>query len=220
MQLSFIDKLSPIHERDQIIEIGCATGNLTELLSRKTSHIMGIDLDDELLAVGKEKYPHLKLEKMNMLDINALGQNFDKIVCFGNTLVHLPNRELVQAFFKSAYESLADQGTFIVQIIHYDRIVKDRIDHLAIISNEHIEFVRHYDLKDHVVYFNTKLTIKSNGQIIENSIPLLTLKKDELKEMLTQAGFKAIEFYGNLKGEPLTESSVPLLFSCRKIHEK
>lgn len=220
MQLSFIDKLSPIMKNHTIIEIGCATGNLTELLSRKSSHVIGIDLDDELLKVGNDKYPTLRLEKMNMLDINSLGQHFDKVLCFGNTLVHLPNRSLVQEFFHKVCESLSIEGAFIVQIINYDRIINKNVDHLATISNEHIEFVRKYDLNNTVVHFNTELTIKESGQVINNSIPLLTLRKDEIEEMLTRAGFKDIVFYGNLKAEPLTDASVPLLFSCRKKNEK
>ena len=66
------------------------------------------------------------------------------------------------------------------------------------------------------VDFNTELTIKSSDQTIINSIPLLTLTQEELTDMLSVIGFKALKFYGNLNGDNITESSIPLLMSCKK----
>jgi len=215
-QLKFINEVHEILPHEKILEVGCATGNLTELLSRKSENIIGIDLDTNLLEVGKEKYPQLDLKLLNMLDIKELKQTFNRIVCFGNTLVHLPNRQLVNNFFMSVYETLHDDGYFITQIIHYDRIINENIDHLKTIDNDHIQFVRDYKLDDDVVHFNTKLTIKETQTKISNSIHLLTLQKHEIEEMLKSIGFKEIKFYGNLKGEPLTAQSTPLIFSCRK----
>ncbi|MCH4890987.1 class I SAM-dependent methyltransferase [Acidaminobacter sp. JC074] len=216
MQLNFINSISEIKADDDILEIGCATGNLTDLLKRKSDKVMGIDLDTGLLEVAKRKYPHMDIREMNMLEIESLHKNFDKIVCFGNTLVHLSNRQMVTDFFKSVYKTLKPGGSFVVQIINYDRIIEGNINHLATIDNDHIQFVRDYIIHDKTVDFKTKLTIKSDGTVIENSIPLLTLRKKEIEDMLQDIGFNQISFYGNLKGQPLTSQSVPLLFSCGK----
>jgi len=215
-QLKFINEVQEILPHEMILEVGCATGNLTELLNRKSQDIIGIDLDTGLLEIGKEKYPQLDLRLLNMLDIKELKRTFDRIVCFGNTLVHLPDRQLVNNFFTSVYETLHDDGFFITQIIHYDRIINQNINHLKTIDNDHVQFIRDYKLDDEVVHFNTTLTIKETQTEITNSIPLLTLQKQEIEDMLKNIGFKDITFYGNLKGEPLTAQSIPLIFSCRK----
>ncbi len=215
-QLELIEKIQPIQGNEHIIEIGCATGNLTDLLHQKTDHVIGLDLDEGLLEQAKLKYPGYSFILENMLNLNQLNQKFNKVICFGNTLVHLPNRDMVKAFFKTVYNTLEDDGYFIVQIINYNRIVEQNINHLSTIDNNHITFKRDYVHHNGYVDFNTELTIKSSDQTIINSIPLLTLTQEELTDMLSAIGFKALKFYGNLNGDKITESSVPLLMSCKK----
>jgi SAM-dependent methyltransferase len=215
-QVNFINELSKIKTEDKILDIGCATGNLTDLLCRYSKNVIGLDLDQGLLKQANEKYTH-SFVYGNMLHLKELFVNkFDKIVSFGNTLVHLPNRELVKSFFRSVFEQLVDEGDFICQIINYDRIYDEHIEFLPTIDNNYINFQRLYKLHSDHVDFDTKLTIKSNGQIIENSIPLLNLKKEEIKLYLEQTGFSNIRFYGGLNGKTLTNTDIPLIFSCRK----
>lgn len=215
-QLNFINSIKPITKNECVLEIGAATGNLTELLSTCSDDVQGLDLDKTLLAVAKIKYPNLVFINENMLQINKLTKRFNRIVCFGNTLVHLPNREDVKIFFKKVYDQLQMEGLFVVQIINYDRILQQNINHLPTIDNDHIKFVRNYDIKSDHVMFNTELTIKESSQVLNNTVPLLTLGKNELKLYLETTGFKDIKFYGNLKGDTLEDSDIPLLFSCKK----
>jgi len=219
-QLKFIQSIADLPAESKVLDIGCATGNLTALLSKVSDHVIGLDLDDGLLEMAHQKHPDLIFKKENMLNIDTVFKKhyFDTVVSFGNTLVHLPNRESVQAFFTKVYKTLKDDGDFIVQIINYDRIVKDAITSLATIDNDVVKFVRDYQLTPDKsqVAFKTELTIKTNGQVINNSIDLLTLGQEELETMLSHAGFNNIQFYGSLNGDSLTENSVPLLFSCKK----
>ena len=48
-QLEFVESIKKISIEEKILDIGCATGNLTELLGEKTGNVVGIDLDKELL---------------------------------------------------------------------------------------------------------------------------------------------------------------------------
>ncbi len=221
MQLNLINTIKKIEHHEQILDIGCATGNLTELLHTKTSHVIGLDLDAELLSIAKEKSRNkINYQEMNMLD---LGKHFeesslDRIVSFGNTLVHLPNRSDVKKFFASVYRVLKTEGVFTFQIINYDRIIDQSISCLPTIDNDHILFLRDYvyHIEQGYVDFNTSLTIKSNQQKIENSIPLLALRSSEIQKLLTASGFKNIQLIGNLQGDVLNENSIPLIVSCVK----
>lgn len=217
-QLSFIEKIIPLNHTDRILDIGCATGNLTALLKSKTPHVIGLDLDSDLLDQARIKYPHYDFIEENMLYINErFSEKFNHIISFGNTLVHLPSRDDVQIFFNQVYKLLNSDGYFITQIINYDRIISKSIDHLPTIDNDHIKFVRTYNHHKDYVDFVTELTIKDSQQIISNSIPLLALRKKELESMLKKSGFVDILFYGNLDGDALTDQDTPLIFSCKKV---
>lgn len=217
-QLDFISRIKEIHSDEKILDIGCATGSLTELISRYTVNVTGIDLDADLLKVAVGKYPELKFKQKNMLNINKDFplEHFDRVISFGNTLVHLSSREEVVHFFNSVYNSLKNGGLFIVQIINYNRIIQEEIKELPLIDNEFINFKREYKLYDGWLDFITTLDIKKSGQRINNSLPLLALTEEEIRKITYDTGFRELKFYGNLQGDPLLKTSIPLLFSCIK----
>ena len=219
-QLEFVESIKKISNEEKILDIGCATGNLTELLGEKTRNIVGIDLDKELLKEAKEKHPNLNFENMNMLKINEKFEenSFDRVVSFGNTLVHLDSREEVEEFFQKVYKTLKLNGFFIVQIINYNRIIEKNIKNLPTIDNEKVKFVRDYEYDKSIgkVDFITELTIKEANLNIKNNIKLLALTKIEIQKFLGEIGFRNIEFYGNFERRELSDNSEALIFVAQK----
>ncbi|MBP6408999.1 MAG: class I SAM-dependent methyltransferase [Fusobacteriaceae bacterium] len=219
-QLEFVESIKKISNEEKILDIGCATGNLTELLGEKTRNIVGIDLDKELLKEAKEKHPNLNFENMNMLKINEKFEenSFDRVVSFGNTLVHLDSREEVEEFFQKVYKTLKFNGFFIVQIINYNRVIEKNIKNLPTIDNEKVKFVRDYEYDKSIgkVDFITELTIKEANLNIKNNIKLLALTKIEIQKFLGETGFRNIEFYGDFEGRELSDNSEALIFVAQK----
>lgn len=219
-QLEFVESIKKISSEEKILDIGCATGNLTELLGEKTGNIVGIDLDKELLKEAKYKHPNLNFENMNMLKINEKFEenSFDRVVSFGNTLVHLDSREEVEEFFQKVYKTLKFNGFFIVQIINYNRIIEKNIKNLPTIDNEKVKFVRDYEYDKSIgkVDFITELTIKEANLNIKNNIKLLALTKVEIQKFLGETGFRNIEFYGDFERRELSDNSEALIFVAQK----
>ena len=219
-QLEFVESIKKISNEEKILDIGCATGNLTELLGEKTGNVVGIDLDKELLKEAKDKHPNLNFENMNMLKINEKFEenSFDRVVSFGNTLVHLDSREEVEEFFQKVYKTLKFNGFFIVQIINYNRIIEKNIKNLPTIDNEKVKFVRDYEYDKSIgkVDFITELTIKEANLNIKNNIKLLALTKIEIQKFLGEIGFRNIEFYGDFEGRELSDNSEAVIFVAQK----
>ena len=219
-QLEFVESIKKISIEEKILDIGCATGNLTELLGEKTRNIVGIDLDKELLKEAKYKHPNLNFENMNMLEVNEKFEenSFDRVVSFGNTLVHLDSREEVEEFFQKVYKTLKFNGFFIVQIINYNRVIEKNIKNLPTIDNEKVKFVRDYEYDKSIgkVDFITELTIKEANLNIKNNIKLLALTKIEIQKFLGEIGFRNIEFYGDFEGRELSDNSEAVIFVAQK----
>lgn len=219
-QLEFVESIKKISNEEKILDIGCATGNLTELLGEKTGNVVGMDLDKELLKEAKYKHPNLNFENMNMLKINEKFEenSFDRVVSFGNTLVHLDSREEVEEFFQKVYKTLKLNGFFIVQIINYNRIIEKNIKNLPTIDNEKVKFLRDYEYDKSIgkVDFITELTIKEANLNIKNNIKLLALTKIEIQNFLGEIGFRNIEFYGDFERRELSDNSEALIFVAQK----
>jgi len=112
---------------------------------------------------------------------------------------------------------LKKNGKLLFQIINYDRIIDQAINFLPTIENETIKFERLYTYHDNTqkVDFETLLTVKESGQCISNTIPLLALRKARVEQLLQEAGFVDIKFFGNFKRDLLMPNSVPLVVEAK-----
>ena len=242
-KVQFVKGLS-LREYPKVTETGCATGEFALALTKSGCHVFGFDLDEEMIKICKESKDYLSLKgkatsdylikfrTLDMLEIadEPLAQDSDIACCFGNTLVHLNSLSQVQSYIDSVYRILTPGGTFTGQIVNYDRIIANKAKGLATIDNDFICFKREYSCENGTEYnssvdcpegilrinFKTELLVKKTGKRIENSIPLLALKKKVLEKTLTDAGFTGIRFYGNYNRDEWTVSSGPIIFAASR----
>ena len=211
-----------------LLDIGCGTGDLCLALSNSFRVVTGIDLDEEMLEIAqsaKGKAENVDFHHLNMVEIGSFfaPKTYDAILCFGNTLVHLANLEEITRFLGLAKSLLRPGGKLLMQIINYDRILNLNIKSLPTLDADDIRFVRNYHYRNenqqddrdsvdpHQIEFETILTVKSTGQVIRNQIPLFPIRKIALENRLLQAGFTNLHFFGNFKGDPFAEDSIPMV---------
>jgi glycine/sarcosine N-methyltransferase len=202
----------------RILDIGCGTGSLAAALGGKGFEVTGIDSDAEMIRRSRlksERSTHIRFACMDMRDlVQHFGPRaFQCVVCFGNTLVHLNAMEEVSAFIRQVHAVLRDGGMFLLQILNYDHVLDHDVTRLPLIENEKIRFERTYgtDEESGLLRFKTVLTVKDSSRILNNEVTLLPIRKAELEAAIHEAGFRNIEWFGDFLGNPLTETSLPLV---------
>ncbi|WP_320112925.1 methyltransferase domain-containing protein [Draconibacterium orientale] len=220
MQLKFVkNKLGELSGK-HILDIGCATGELAAQLAEGGAEVIGIDLNKDLLqqAIDNKKHEKLTFQQCNMLELTQdfEAQQFDAVLCFGNTLVHLNSETLVLQMLEGAKGVLKTGGQLLIQLLNYDYICSEPVEALPVIDTENIKFIRRYSFADDtdLIGFQTDLEIKAINRIVSNETPLLALKSEALKALLEKAGFQNIQFYANFKQEPKGGDHLPLVVSC------
>jgi len=208
---------NPNPEKTLLLDIGCGIGSLSAEIANHFAAVKAIDLDEQMIQRAKTENHKDKLEffEMDMMNIGHQfpANTFQSIICFGNTLVHLTQPDQIQNLFKQLKELLKDKGKFLFQIINYDRILDEEIDSLPTIENENIRFIRTYnfDASSGLIHFETNLSVKETGIKIENSVPLLPIRKNDLDVLLKEAGFTSVKYFENFKKDKWSEKSVPLV---------
>jgi 2-polyprenyl-3-methyl-5-hydroxy-6-metoxy-1,4-benzoquinol methylase len=215
--LKLVMNENPHCENASLLDIGCGIGSLSAEIAMHFKEVKAIDLDKQMIqrAQTENRKDNLDFFEMDMMEINRhfKANTFESIICFGNTLVHLTQPNQMPEFFKQVKSLLKENGKFMFQIINYDRVLDEKIDALPTIENEYIRFVRNYtiDSSSGLIHFITNLKVKNTGIEIQNSVPLLPLRKDALDILLKAAGFTSIYYYGNFKKDKWTKESVPLV---------
>jgi len=239
MQLQFVKNRVGELSGKQILDIGCATGELAFQLINVGAKVIGIDLNEDLLnqAVGRSGFtarwsggqsadskmselefvpPVFQVGNMLELETDFQSAQFDAVLCFGNTLVHLQTPELIQKMLKGVYSVLKPGGKFLMQILNYDYILSEQVTELPPIETENIRFIRKYRFEEGnpLVFFQTELVLKKENYSISNETPLLALQSVDLTELLQSVGFTEIELFSSFKQDAFGGKHLPLVLSA------
>ncbi len=221
-QFQFVKNRAGELKNKHLLDIGCATGELAFKLAQEGAIVTGIDLNDDLLeqAKSKKNHPRLQFQKGDMLKLRNDFQpgQFNGVLCFGNTLVHLLSTGSIASMLEGVQTVLKPGGVFLLQILNYDYILDEKLTELPLIETENVTFIRRYVFEDNspLIRFQTELHLKKEGKILRNETLLLALKSSELKHLLKNAGFENIEFFSSFKEEPFGGKHLPLVVSAVK----
>ncbi len=221
-RLDFIDCF--LENSSRILDIGCATGELALALAKKGHQVKGIDLDEKMIELAREKTKRLGLntgffiKDMAKIREDFSPASFDAVLCFGNTLVHLENPGKIKEVFIGIHKVLTSGGILMVQVVNYDRILSGGIKELPLLETKNFIFRREYryDETGHCIQFLTHLTIKKNGEAIKSSETLYPLTFQELKDALDHAGFSKLQFFGSESKLPYDKTSPALVAIAEK----
>ena len=222
-QIEFLRNVLP-YNGARVLDVGCATGDLAFALTHFGFPTWAFDFDAQMVQIAQKTkqedsmFPVFEQLDMRQIDERFPEAYFDTVICFGNTLVHLLTDDDIRKFIQATFKVLSPEGKLTIQILNYQHILENQIKSLPLIDNEHISFERKYEFGDKsgLIDFNTKLTVKSTGQEIKNSTKLYSIRQNKLQEILEEAGFSAIEFFGGFNREPLSANSLSLVLTCQK----
>jgi 2-polyprenyl-3-methyl-5-hydroxy-6-metoxy-1,4-benzoquinol methylase len=219
-QLQFVKSRAGELTGKNILDIGCATGELAFQMAQSGAEVTGIDLNTDLLNQAKtsKKLPNLSFREKNMLHLKSGFQptHFDMVLCFGNTLVHLESLEQVKQMAEGVFFITKPGGKFLVQILNYDYILDDQVSELPVIESENLKFIRRYafEMNSPFIRFQTELMLKKENRSLFNETTLFALQHRDLSNILEQAGFSAIEFFSGFHQNPFGGKHLPLVVSC------
>lgn len=221
-QIDFVhDRVSSIAETEpkRLLDVGCGTGSLAITLSVMGIEVTGIDLNKNMIDQARTKAeelgttPEFYVMDMHKLTDNLAGKSFEAVSCLGNTLVHMNSLDEVREALIQFDKLLIPQGMMILQVLNYDKVLKEGITTLPTIEQEGIVFERSYRWKegDPTITFSTRLTTPDTLKPIEQETELFPLRQYQLQTLLEELGYKNQSWYGSYEEEPADESLLPLI---------
>lgn len=76
-----------LRDRGAILDVACGSGDWLAALARHNSRVVGIDLDDEMLAFARERSAgaaDVELHKMSAEELDLPDAEFDVVTCFSS----------------------------------------------------------------------------------------------------------------------------------------
>ena len=210
------------------LDVACGTGLYALAFSRCTVRSVGADISASMLAEAEKNAAGLGLSvdwvcaPMQRLPEGLQGP-FDAITCLGNSIPHLLARADLGAALRSFHELLSPGGVVMIQLLNYDRILRERERIVAVDRSGATGFVRFYDfladglLRFNVLRFGWEVGGGEASQPQLDSTVLRPYRSGELRDALSQHGFGRVEACGGLGfGAFETQSSATVLLVARR----
>lgn len=159
-----IDELD-IHEYDDILDVACGTGVVTNLLHEHSkSPVTAIDISSNMIEIAKEKYKEYKDDYIFIADdflTHKFDKKFDYIIIY-NAYPHFKDPEALKLKIK---DSLKENGRFA--IMHSMSLKKLNEHHKNVDSSIYREFLSfEEEAKRYEDYFNIEKIVDSDHLLL------------------------------------------------------
>ena len=96
-----------------LLDVGCGTGHHASLLS-EYYQIEGLDLDPNILAVARKKYPKIPFHIGDMINFK-LNKKFDVIVCLFSAIGYVRTKSSLNKAIKTMTQHLFPDGVMFIE---------------------------------------------------------------------------------------------------------
>ena len=196
-------------EKNTILDLGCGTGTLTELLAKKGYDMIGIDNSQEMLQIAMEK------KEKSGSDILYLLQDMREFELYGtvgavisvcDSINYILNKEDILTVFSLVNNYLYPGGLFIFDfntVYKYEVVIGDA----TIAENrEDCSFIweNYYHSEEEINEYDLTLFVKNdNSDSVESNIFYRFeethyqrgYRLEQMKSLIEQAGMKFVEAF-------------------------
>jgi len=191
------------YKKEQVLEIGCGTGNLAHYFQKNGFDYLGLDASEEMIYLGKAKYPTSEFIHGDMRSF-TLDRQLQSIIITARTTSYLKTNKDINAAFSAIHKNLQAGGILSFDFIDANQFIPPIINgkeiiHKATYRNK--SYVRKSFWQAHLVNgmdFKWASTYykKEKEQLIElgqdNSI-IRTFTLNEIELFLSINGFSLLE---------------------------
>jgi len=190
----------------RVLDAGCGPGHLLARLPL-IGHV-GIDLDPEMIARGRDLHRDLDLRVLDLRRVGELDLVFDAAVCLGNVLPHL-DRIDVAGFLGTLHHCLAPGATWVVQTVNFDRLQGRETWSFPVLEIDDFRFERRYvGLDGSGCRFLTRL-LRDGETLFEGDVAMTALTTDEFLDRHRAAGFDLVSMEADFAGTPFEPAASP-----------
>lgn len=197
-------------------DIGCGSGADSIALAALGKRITGFDPSSEMVRQARLNAKKFGADtEFFEYGVSAIpGKFYGKFgfaVSLGNALANMDKSELGKGLGR-INKILEPGGFFLLQILNYEKILreKERIVNITLHGEEN--YIRFYDFYDDKVKFNILRFSRDNTKDRELvTTEIFPYTPDELQDILSNSGFEIEDVYGSLAQEKFDVKRSPNL---------
>ncbi|EFI41324.1 class I SAM-dependent methyltransferase [Peptoniphilus sp. oral taxon 386] len=217
---SFIEDILKIENKKvkHVLELGCGTGNLTELICDKYS-VDAIDLSEDMLSVAEQKLrnKNVRLFKQDMKNLD-IEDKYDLVLSICDSINYLLDEKDVKNLFVKVFMQLNENGLFI-----FDLNTKNKFENMDNTYVDEVDGVfcvleNFFDAKTDINLYSVNF-FENRGELYERFYEEHEERAYSIEficNALKDAGFKKIKMYDEYKFDENVEESDRIVYVVEK----
>ncbi len=209
------------------LDLGCGTGSIAVELVARGFDVIGIDRSEDMLGQAREKADRLgiahgegglTLIRQDISDFELYG-TVDLILCFMDTVNHLPSGERVRRMFRLCRQYLNPGGLFLFDIAtprHFSETLGNQVFYdlsrdIAMIWKNTYDPVRKTSRADIALFLqdDDQRYNRVDAVVRERAYAVA-----DIRRWLSRAGFSIAAEYGGVDREPAGEEADRVFFAA------
>jgi len=194
------DIFRTFHNPKRILEVGCGTGNYTQILQRKGYDIIGLDVSENMIRMAKKKC-NCDFLVGNALNV-SIDSKFDTCIAMFAVMGYITKNSDISQALKNIHKHLEPNGLFIFDVWNGLAVLRT-LPELRVkeVENEAVKVVRIaypvLNAFDHICEVNYKLyaldKTKQTFDEFEETHIVRFYFPQEIKLFLEEARFKVLK---------------------------
>lgn len=204
----------------RVLDLACGTGRHSVALALEEAEVTGIDNSEVMITRAKQHAatndvsPKFILGEMTEVH-SIIADQYDLIICLGNSLALLDNLNNLESVLSSVYNSLNEGGVFVAQALNFEEIHRTGFRFFPqkggkMDTGEDVVFSRFFEHSDpsnaSTLVMSAQMKVKGEWTSLVSTLKVLNLNSDLLKRYLVQAGFQETSFYSDYSESPFVGS--------------
>jgi SAM-dependent methyltransferase len=209
--MPFIERILTKYQARKVLDTACGTGWHSIALAQRGFFAAGCDVSPAMIQRARKNAADagvkVDFEIADLSQIARQYENFDALLCLGNSLPHLLNAEVLREALNQMGNVLTGGGIVIFHNLNYDLRIRSKPRFFAAEGSDDRIVWRFADYGTEFITFHTALFEKGASSPANWSVRVhSTLQRPwlshELAQSLKNAGFRKFEYYGMLDGRP------------------
>ncbi len=207
-----------------LLDLGCGTGSVTELLAKAGFDMIGIDNSEEMLDIAIEK------RDWSGLDILYLLQDMREFELYGtvrgvvsicDSMNYILEEEELSEVFRLVHNYLDNEGIFIFDMNTMYKYKTILADHTFAEDRETSSFIweNFYDEEEAINQYDLSLFVQEDDgryRKYEETHLQRAYEQRKVEELLSKSGLELLHVYDAFTKEIPAENSERIYFVCRR----
>ncbi len=207
-----------------LLDLGCGTGSVTELLAKSGFDMIGIDNSEEMLEIAMEKREKSRFDILYLLqDMRAfeLYGTVKGVVSICDSMNYILEDEDLLDVFRLVHNYLDNEGIFIFDMntmYKYEEILSDKT---FAEDREESSFIweNYYDEEEAINQYDLSLFVREEDgryRKYEETHLQRAYEQDRVEALIKESGLELLHVYDAFTRDLPAEDSQRIYFVCRR----